>query len=239
LGRNNTRDYLGGRQRGDGGRRPDPHHNYLFHQSHIPRLCLHPITARSSMALASSIGFFLMRQRQEPFPMLLMPVLGTVQEVIGVFNKWWRDIRFNTYITSISKHDRKEDSHGRLSMWRASLRPTLCRPCACRPASSRKRLVDFRPNVPACMYGTNAATALFTGAPHHRNVLTFIFPHLPDCFLAERPAATSWHYAASLNSLLMSGSCIPDSLSLRRNSDSVRSCRARNAARQLSSRLRA
>jgi hypothetical protein len=29
------------------------------------------------------------------------------------------DIQFNTYITSISEHDAKEDLHGRLSMWRA------------------------------------------------------------------------------------------------------------------------
>ena len=35
------------------------------------------------------------------------------------FDRWWSNIRFNTYITSISEHDDMEDSHGRLSMWRA------------------------------------------------------------------------------------------------------------------------
>lgn len=40
-------------------------------------------------------------------------------EAIGLFNQWWNDIRFNTYIASISEHDDREDLHGRLSMWRA------------------------------------------------------------------------------------------------------------------------
>src|SRR2546421_519490 len=40
-------------------------------------------------------------------------------EAISSFNQWWNDIRFNTYITSIAEHDEKEDTHGRLSMWRA------------------------------------------------------------------------------------------------------------------------
>jgi hypothetical protein len=46
-------------------------------------------------------------------------VSGVAQEAITLFNTWWRDIRFNTFITSISEHDPTEDSHGRLSMWRA------------------------------------------------------------------------------------------------------------------------
>jgi hypothetical protein len=43
---------------------------------------------------------------------------GAADEAIQFFNKWWTDIRFNTYITSISEHDQDEDQHGRLSMWR-------------------------------------------------------------------------------------------------------------------------
>lgn len=40
-------------------------------------------------------------------------------EAIHLFDQWWADIRFGTYVTSISEHDEKEDLHGRLSMWRA------------------------------------------------------------------------------------------------------------------------
>jgi hypothetical protein len=64
--------------------------------------------------------FFLDETKKKPFADALDACAqGATQEAIGVFNKWWRDIRLSTYITSISKHDRKEDSHGRLSMWRA------------------------------------------------------------------------------------------------------------------------
>jgi hypothetical protein len=41
------------------------------------------------------------------------------QEAINLFNQWWNNIRFHTYIASISEHDSTEDLHGRLSMWRA------------------------------------------------------------------------------------------------------------------------
>jgi hypothetical protein len=44
---------------------------------------------------------------------------GLGEEALGYFDQWWENIRFNTYITSISEHDNKEDAHGRLSMWRA------------------------------------------------------------------------------------------------------------------------
>jgi hypothetical protein len=44
---------------------------------------------------------------------------GAAEEAIALFNQWWKDIRFNTYITSISEHSSEEDRHGRLSMWRA------------------------------------------------------------------------------------------------------------------------
>ena len=36
-----------------------------------------------------------------------------------MFKDSWNDIRFNTYISSISEHYAQEDVHGRLSMWRA------------------------------------------------------------------------------------------------------------------------
>ena len=45
---------------------------------------------------------------------------GAAAEAITLFNQWWNDIRFNTYIASISEHDGdEEDLFGRLSMWRA------------------------------------------------------------------------------------------------------------------------
>ena len=44
---------------------------------------------------------------------------NSAKEAIDLFNQWWNDTQFNTYVTSISEHDDKEDLHGRLSMWRA------------------------------------------------------------------------------------------------------------------------
>lgn len=41
------------------------------------------------------------------------------KEAIDIFDQWWHDIQSNTYISSVSEHDEKEDLHGRLSMWRA------------------------------------------------------------------------------------------------------------------------
>jgi hypothetical protein len=46
-------------------------------------------------------------------------VPGAAAEAIDFFNRWWSDIQSHTYITSISEHDKQEDFHGRLSMWRA------------------------------------------------------------------------------------------------------------------------
>ena len=46
-------------------------------------------------------------------------VPGVGKEAIDLFNRWWRDIRFNTFITSVSEHYDEEDTHGRLLMWRA------------------------------------------------------------------------------------------------------------------------
>jgi hypothetical protein len=44
---------------------------------------------------------------------------GAAQEAIDLFNQSWKDIRFNSYISALSEHDKKEDLYGRLSMWRA------------------------------------------------------------------------------------------------------------------------
>jgi hypothetical protein len=46
-------------------------------------------------------------------------VPGAASEAIQLFDTWWRDIRLNTYILSLSEHQDEEDEHGRLSMWRA------------------------------------------------------------------------------------------------------------------------
>jgi len=44
---------------------------------------------------------------------------NSAEEAINLFNQWWNDTQFNTYIASVSEHDDEEDLHGRLSMWRA------------------------------------------------------------------------------------------------------------------------
>jgi hypothetical protein len=44
---------------------------------------------------------------------------GAAEEVLTLFNQWWQNTQLQTYITSISEHDNREDLHGRLSMWRA------------------------------------------------------------------------------------------------------------------------
>lgn len=43
---------------------------------------------------------------------------GIGQQAIAQFNKWWRDIQFSSFISSLSVHKDSEDLHGRLSMWR-------------------------------------------------------------------------------------------------------------------------
>jgi hypothetical protein len=49
---------------------------------------------------------------------LCMP--GAAVQAMEHFNGWWNaNIRLNTYVTSLSLHDRDEDQLGRLSMWRA------------------------------------------------------------------------------------------------------------------------
>jgi hypothetical protein len=44
---------------------------------------------------------------------------GAAEEAVGLFNQWWQSTQVHTYITSISEHEKSEDLHGRLSMWRA------------------------------------------------------------------------------------------------------------------------
>ncbi len=64
--------------------------------------------------------FFSDENRKKEFFAALDAVSPNIAaEAVHLFDSWWRDIRFNTYITSISEHDDREDLHGRLSMWRA------------------------------------------------------------------------------------------------------------------------
>ena len=46
------------------------------------------------------------------------PAQGAALEAINAFRQRWNTIRFDTFIASVSEHDRDEDLHGRLSMWR-------------------------------------------------------------------------------------------------------------------------
>jgi len=46
-------------------------------------------------------------------------VHGAAREALELFRTRWNDVRFTTYVTSISEHDQDENRHGRLSMWRA------------------------------------------------------------------------------------------------------------------------
>jgi hypothetical protein len=49
---------------------------------------------------------------------------GVAASALALFDQWWRDIQFQTYVTSVSEHYSSEDIHGRLSMWRAFGRST-------------------------------------------------------------------------------------------------------------------
>jgi hypothetical protein len=44
---------------------------------------------------------------------------GLGMEGLTLFDQWWSDTRFGSYIACMSEHDDEEDGHGRLSMWRA------------------------------------------------------------------------------------------------------------------------
>jgi hypothetical protein len=56
----------------------------------------------------------------------LITAFNTLPDVgptgVNLFNTWWNDTQYQTFITSISEHDEGEDDHGRLSMWRAFAR---------------------------------------------------------------------------------------------------------------------
>ncbi len=43
---------------------------------------------------------------------------GVGEEATRQFDNWWEVTRHGTYVASISEHDEKEDTTGRLSMWR-------------------------------------------------------------------------------------------------------------------------
>jgi hypothetical protein len=58
--------------------------------------------------------------RQEAFIGAVEEFLpGTAGPAIEFLKRQFDDIRLNTYISSVSEHDEKEDMYGRLSMWRA------------------------------------------------------------------------------------------------------------------------
>jgi hypothetical protein len=68
-------------------------------------------------------AFFSDEPKRKAFTEALdMCVSGAASEAIALFDQWWTEgpssVRLNTYITSISEQDDKEDLHGRLSMWR-------------------------------------------------------------------------------------------------------------------------
>jgi hypothetical protein len=65
--------------------------------------------------------YFSDETRYNKFTSSLDPVAPNVaKEAIDLFNRHIDNIRFDTYISSLSEHDtEKEDKNGRLSMWRA------------------------------------------------------------------------------------------------------------------------
>lgn len=63
--------------------------------------------------------FFSDQKKRDGFIAALDAALpGAALEAITAFNQNWNSIRLDTFITSVSEHDGREDSHGRLSMWR-------------------------------------------------------------------------------------------------------------------------
>jgi hypothetical protein len=68
----------------------------------------------------SLLRFFSNQEKKKAFIEALEPCYsGVAVEAIGRFDQWWNHIQLNTFITSISEHDKSEDINGRLSMWRA------------------------------------------------------------------------------------------------------------------------
>jgi len=64
-------------------------------------------------------GFFTTERKERFCGAVALCAPNAAEEAINLFNNWWNDIRFNTFIASLSEHDsKKEDNCGRLSMWR-------------------------------------------------------------------------------------------------------------------------
>ena len=61
------------------------------------------------------------RERTQKFTDTLdQAVPGVARKVIEDFNAWWlQGLPQNIFVASLSEHDQTEDTHGRLSMWRA------------------------------------------------------------------------------------------------------------------------
>jgi hypothetical protein len=61
-----------------------------------------------------------LRKNRDKFDSALNSCVSDIAvEALKLFDQWWQNIQTQTYIASISEHDRSEDIHGRLSMWRA------------------------------------------------------------------------------------------------------------------------
>lgn len=43
---------------------------------------------------------------------------GIGEEALKLFDQWWSNIRYGSFIASVSEHNSTENQHGRLSMWR-------------------------------------------------------------------------------------------------------------------------
>jgi hypothetical protein len=66
--------------------------------------------------------YFLVDQNKQRFFALIGSFApGAAQEAMQRFDYWWQSgiIQHRTFIASLSEHGDEEDSHGRLSMWRA------------------------------------------------------------------------------------------------------------------------
>jgi hypothetical protein len=77
---------------------------------------------------AMLLKFFQQPHNKEAFSKAVDSISPNLaSESLTLFDQWWADIRFNTYICSISEHEDSEDGHGRLSMWRAFGQSTTSR----------------------------------------------------------------------------------------------------------------
>ena len=87
-------------------------------------------------------------KRPEFFAALDACAQGAAQEALDLFDQWWSDIQWSTYIASSSEHDDSEDLNGRLSMWRAF--------------GGRAARVAIVMNVPAYSAGATALNLVFS-----------------------------------------------------------------------------